>query len=114
MALPAREPKFPAPRPEHEPIHNHEADREVSLYQEGMDIDLFRRSFYNLSHEAKDLAELIEHVRCTAAPFTEKDLKRLDKAALLIVAGLLTMKKVIKRERRWVTTVKLDGGKNES
>ncbi len=92
---PASAPRYPAILPEEPNAQPEEGTGE------GFELDLMRRSYVNLTYECGELEALVAYIRTSNAPFTARDLHRLDEAAATMRAGLRAVRKVVKHERRW-------------
>lgn len=98
---PENPPKYPATRPDR-PSDPRLLDAPEFVEEgEGLELDLMRRSYVNISYELAELAAVVAHVRTSNAPFTAKDLGRLEKAMDIMLGGMKMVKKSIRVERRW-------------
>ncbi len=96
--------RYEATRPQRPATPSCLTGLEASSNDEGLELDLLRRSYTNLRQECAELEGLVAHLRGSVAPFSDKDLAHLDRAIASFRTGLRLMRHAVKHERHWSTT----------
>ncbi len=96
--------RYEAPRPQRPIAPSGTTSLSISSIDEGLELDLLRRSYTNLKQECTELEELVRHLRDSVAPFTDRDLVHLERAIISLRDGLRLMRHAVKHERHWSTT----------